>query len=157
VRGSQLGVVADVVRIVTAFTVAHSITLCLSVLGAVSLPATPVEAAIALSVIAAALNGVWPFLPGRSWGIAFGFGLLHGLGFARYLGELGLPDAARGMALLAFNLGVEIGQLGVVAGCLPLLLVLGRRRVYREWLCPVACLAIAAIASVWLFERVSGA
>ena len=155
VRESRLGVVADVVRIVTAFTVAHSITLCLSVLGAVPLPATAVEASIALSVIVAALNGLRPFLPGRPWWIAFAFGLLHGLGFARYLNELGLPIAARATALFAFNVGVEIGQLGVVAACLPLLLVAGRRRVYREWLLPAASLAIAAVATVWLLERLA--
>jgi len=154
-RGTR-ATVLDVVRIVTAFTIAHSITLGLSVMGAVALPATAVEAAIALSVGVAALNGALDFLPGRAWQIAFAFGLLHGLGFARYLNELGLPIAARASALFAFNVGVEIGQLAVVAACLPLLLVLGRRRFYREWLLPTACFAIAAVAAVWLLERVSG-
>jgi len=155
-RESSGRVIVEVLQTVTAFTVAHSITLCLSVLGALTLPPAATEAAIAASVAIAALNGIRPFLPGRAWRIAFAFGLLHGLGFARYLAELGLPAAARVSALLAFNLGVELGQLVVVAACLPLLLWLGRRRFYRRGLQVPASATIAAVASLWFVERLWG-
>jgi hypothetical protein len=153
VRAGALPVLIEIVQTVTAFTVAHSITLALSVLGTVALPARFVEPAIAASVALAALNGIRPFLRGRPWQLAFAFGLLHGLGFARFLIELGLPMGARVRSLLAFNLGVEIGQLAVVAVALPLLLVLGRRAFYRRWLLACACTAIAAIAVLWVVER----
>jgi hypothetical protein len=155
-RPGVTAVVVEILQTVTAFTVAHSVTLALSVLGAVALPARFVESAIAASVALAALNGIRPFLRGRPWQIAFTFGLVHGLGFARFLLELGLPTVSRLTALLAFNLGVEIGQLAVVAAALPLLLVLGRRAFYRRWLLPSACTVIAGIAAIWLVERLAG-
>jgi hypothetical protein len=113
----------DVVRIVTAFTLAHSLTLALGALGLVRLPGRWVETAIAASVFAAAWNNLRPFLPGRAAALAFGFGLVHGLGFAGALAQLGLPRQARGLALLAFNLGVELGQLAIVATMPPFSLV----------------------------------
>jgi hypothetical protein len=152
-RPSARAVFREVVQTVTAFTVAHSVTLALSALGALTLPGRFVEAAIAASVGVAALNGIRPFLRGRPWHVAFGFGLLHGLGFARFLTELGLPTGARLRALFAFNLGVEIGQLAFVALTLPPLLWLGRKAFYRRGGLPAACTVIAAIAALWVFER----
>jgi hypothetical protein len=95
----------DVLRIVTAFTVAHSITLSPGHAGLVSLPSRLVEAAIAASVVLAALNNVWPLFQGRRWMVAFGFGLIHGFGFASVLADLGLPQDALVLALLGFNAG----------------------------------------------------
>ena len=144
----------DVLRIVSAFTVAHSITLSLATLGWVSLPSRWVEATIAASVVLAALNNVWPLFRGRRWTVAFGFGLIHGFGFASVLADLGLPQGALALALLGFNLGVEAGQLAIVAVFLPLAFALRRTLFYRRWVLWGGSLAIALVAGVWLAERV---
>ena len=109
----------DVLKIVTSFTAAHSITLTLATLGVVSLPSRLVESAIAASVVAAALNNVWPLFQGRRWIVAFAFGLIHGFGFASVLSDLGLPQQALALALVGFNVGVEAGQLAIVLVFLP--------------------------------------
>ena len=143
----------SVVRVVTAFTAAHSITLTLATLGYVSLPSRWVESAIAASVVLAALNNVWPVFHGRRWMVAFGFGLIHGFGFASVLVDLGLPRDALALALVGFNLGVEGGQLGVVAVFLPLAYSLRRSWFYRRLVMVGGSLAIAVLAAVWLCER----
>jgi hypothetical protein len=143
----------NVLKIVTAFTLAHSITLSLAVLGFISLPSRLVESAIALSVIAAALNNVRPVVEGRLWMVAFGFGLVHGLGFANVLTELGLPAGALAVALVSFNLGVEAGQLVIVCAILPLAYLLRYSSVYPRFILGAGSLSIAAIAFVWLIER----
>ncbi|MDP3225089.1 MAG: HupE/UreJ family protein, partial [Rubrivivax sp.] len=122
----------EVLRVVTAFTVAHSITLSLATLGWVSLPSRLVESAIAASVVLAALNNVWPLFHGRRWWVAFVFGLIHGFGFASVLADLGLPQGVLALALLGFNIGVELGQLAIVAVFLPLAFVLRRTQLYRK-------------------------
>jgi hypothetical protein len=155
-RESFRGVARQVVGIVTAFTVAHSITLALAVVGAVRLPVRWVEAAIAASVFAAAWNNLRPFLGRRIWAVAFGFGLVHGLGFASALAQLGLPRQARGLALLAFNVGVEVGQLAIVAALLPLLYGARAARGYRTIAVSAGSLLIAWLASIWLIERAFG-
>ena len=143
----------SVVRVVTAFTAAHSITLTLATLGYVSLPSRWVESAIAASVVLAALNNVWPVFHGRRWMVAFGFGLIHGFGFASVLVDLGLPRDALALALVGFNLGVECGQLGIVAVFLPLAFGLRRSWFYRRLVMIGGSLAIAGLAAVWLCER----
>lgn len=145
-----------VLAIVTAFTVAHSITLSLAALGWVSPASRWVEAAIAASVLLAALNNIKPLVVQRTWIVSFVFGLVHGFGFAGALSELGLPTGARVVSLLGFNLGVEIGQLAVVAMVLPVLFLLRRRHWYARWAMPVLSLAIAALAAWWLFVRLLG-
>ena len=100
----------DVFQIVTAFTVAHSITLSLAALGVITLPTRLTESAIALSVILAALNNIFPLFQRRRWMVAFSFGLIHGFGFASVLADLGLPRDALLLALVGFNVGVELGQ-----------------------------------------------
>jgi len=144
----------DVLRIVTAFTLAHSITLSLATLGLLALPSRLVESAIAASVVLAALNNVFPLFQGRRWMVAFGFGLIHGFGFASVLADLGLPRDALALALVGFNLGVEAGQLAIVAVFLPLAFVLRRSVFYRRVVLWGGSLAIAAVAAVWLVERV---
>ena len=143
-----------VFKIVTAFTVAHSITLSLATLGFVSLPSRWVESAIAASVVLAALNNVWPVFHGRRWTVAFTFGLIHGFGFASVLADLGLPREALALALVGFNLGVEGGQLAIVAVFLPLAFALRRSTFYRRAVMIGGSLLIATLAGIWLVERV---
>ncbi|MBL0150000.1 MAG: HupE/UreJ family protein [Ideonella sp.] len=143
----------DVLRIVTAFTVAHSITLSLATLGVLAPPSRWVESAIALSVVLAALNNVWPLFHGRRWMVAFCFGLIHGFGFASVLQDLGLPREALVLALVGFNLGVEVGQLTIVAIFLPLAFAARRTVFYRQGVLVGGSLLIAAVAGIWLAER----
>ena len=154
---------------VTAFTVAHSITLAAATLGFVNVPGPPVEAAIALSIVLVAVEIVnarrgMPSLTARwPWLIAFCFGLLHGFGFAGALAEVGLPQHAIPLALLFFNLGVEIGQLAFVAAILvtgelarrAMALRFGPAPIQRtaDWLDVTAAYAIGALAAYWLIER----
>jgi hypothetical protein len=143
----------DVLRIVTAFTLAHSITLSLATLGFVSLPSRLVESSIAASVVLAALNNVWPVFHGKRWMVAFFFGLIHGFGFASVLVDLGLPQGALAIALLGFNLGVEAGQLAIVAAFLVLAYPVRRSAFYRRVVLLGGSLLIAAIAAAWFVER----
>ena len=143
----------DVAKIVTAFTLAHSITLSLATLGLLTLPSRLVESAIAASVVLAALNNLRPLFQGRRWLVAFGFGLIHGFGFASVLADLGLPKDALLLALVGFNVGVEGGQLAIVAVFLPLAFLLRRRWLYRRLILLGGSLLIAVIAAVWLAER----
>jgi hypothetical protein len=144
----------DVLKIVTSFTVAHSITLTLATLGWVSLPSRLVESAIAASVLLAALNNVRPLVHGRRWVVAFVFGLIHGFGFASVLADLGLPQDTLVLALVAFNLGVEAGQLAIVAAFLPLAYALRKTTFYRRAVLAGGSLLIAVLAMLWLVERV---
>ena len=144
----------DVVRVVTAFTVAHSITLSLAALGVISLPSRLVESIIALSVLLAALNNVWPTVTEKRWLMAFVFGLIHGFGFASVLADLGLPRDALLLALVGFNLGVEAGQLAIVVCFLPLAYLARATTFYRRGIMTGGSLLIALIALVWMIERV---
>ncbi len=146
----------DVLKVVTAFTLAHSITLSLAALGVIELPSRLVESVIAASIIVAALNNVWPRVVGRLWMIAFGFGLMHGFGFASVLADLGLPRDALVLALVGFNVGVELGQLAIVIVFLPLAYALRRSSFYRRWVMVGGSVVISLLAAVWLVERASG-
>jgi hypothetical protein len=143
----------DVVKVVTAFTLAHSITLSLAALGVVSLPSRLVESAIALSVVLAALNNLRPLVYEKRWVIAFCFGLIHGFGFASVLADLGLPQGSLLIALVAFNLGVELGQLVIVSVFLPVAYTLRATRLYQRLLFVYASATIALIAFLWLIQR----
>ena len=143
----------QVFKIVTAFTVAHSITLSLATLGVVSLPSRWVEATIAASVVIAALNNVFPIFRARRWMMAFAFGLIHGFGFASVLRDLGLPQDALVLALVGFNLGVEAGQLAIVAVFLPVAFALRQTWFYQRLILLGGSILIAVLASVWLAER----
>ncbi len=155
------------VKTITAFTIAHSITLVLATLGYVNVPGPPVEAIIALSIVFVAaeiirgqqgkpgLTARWP------WVVAFTFGLLHGLGFAGALAEVGLPQTSIPVALLTFNLGVEAGQLLFVAAMLAVFLVARGvfsqlRTEFPSWAISVPAYAIGGIAVFWMVERVVG-
>jgi hypothetical protein len=143
----------DVMKIVTAFTLAHSLTLSLAALGVVALPSRWVESAIAASVVLAALNNVFPLFGGRRWPAALGFGLIHGFGFAGVLSDLGLPQASLLQALIGFNLGVELGQAAIVAVFLPLAYLIRETLFYRRLVLRGGSLAIVLISGVWLAER----
>lgn len=139
--------------IVTAFTLAHSLTLTLAALELVALPSRWVESAIAASVVVAALNNVYPVLERRLWIIAFLFGLIHGFGFASVLRDLGLPQSSLLVALVSFNLGVEAGQLAIVTALMPVAFAVRHSWFYRRLPLSAGSLVIVALAGVWLVER----
>jgi hypothetical protein len=143
----------EVLKIVTAFTIAHSITLSLAALGVITLPTRLTESAIALSVILAALNNIFPLFQGRRWMVAFAFGLIHGFGFASVLADLGLPRDALLLALVGFNLGVEVGQLAIVCAFLPTAYGLRRTLLYRRVIFLGGSALICLRASMWFIER----
>ncbi len=144
----------NVLRIVTAFTLAHSVTLSLSALGYVHLPTRLVESAIAASVVLAAFNNLFPFFAERGWIVAFAFGLLHGFGFANALRDLGLQHGKLAATLFGFNLGVELGQLAIVATFLPLALALRHLFFYQRFVLRFGSVAIIVVATTWMAERV---
>jgi len=144
----------DVFKVVTSFTIAHSITLSLAALSVISLPSRLVESTIALSVVLAALNNLVPVVAERRWAVAFGFGLIHGFGFASVLTDLGLPQGSLLLALVGFNGGVELGQLAVVSAFLPVAYALRASWLYRRLVFAGGSAAIALVASIWLAERV---
>jgi hypothetical protein len=151
---TRFGVAArEVLWVITSFTAAHSITLSLAALGLVSLPSRLVESAIALSVVLAAANNLWPVVERRRWLVAFGFGLIHGFGFASVLAELGLPADALVLSLLGFNLGVEVGQMAIVAGFLPVAFLLRNTRFYLRGIFVLGSWLTMLVAFIWLMER----
>jgi hypothetical protein len=143
----------EVFQIVTAFTIAHSITLSLAALGVITLPTRLTESAIALSVILAALNNLYPLFQRRRWMVAFAFGLIHGFGFASVLADLVLPRDALLLALVGFNLGVEAGQLVIVSVFLPSAYALRRTVFYQRVVFIGGSVIICLLASVWFIER----
>lgn len=146
------------VATITAFTVAHSLTLAATVLDLVRIPIAPVEAVIALSIVLVCAECLRPedSLARRApWAVSFGFGLLHGLGFASALLELGVPEAHVPAALLCFNLGVELGQLAVVVALLALFHLATRFRLERRWLRPSTVYAMGGIAAFWSLDRIA--
>ena len=147
---------ANIVKVVTAFTLAHSITLSLAAFDVIRLPGRLTESVIAASIIIAALNNVFPRITEGRWRIAFAFGLLHGFGFASVLAEMGLPKGARLISLVAFNLGVETGQLAVVLAVMPLAYLLRSTSFYRRGVMPWGSSAIAGLALVWFLQRALG-
>lgn len=153
--------VRTLVWTVTAFTLAHSVTLALATLGVVNVPQKPVEAVIALSILFVATEIVhWrdgrPGITRRwPWLVAFTFGLLHGFGFAGALSEIGLPENAIPLALLFFNLGVEAGQLLFIAAAMIAWVTLRRVR-WPRWAWRLPVYGIGTMAAFWTIERISG-
>lgn len=153
VVGNFKSALGEVVKVVSAFTLAHSITLTLASLGVVNLPSRWVESAIAASVLVAAINNLYPMVQGRRWVAAFGFGLIHGFGFASVLTDLGLEQGAFTLALLGFNVGVEIGQLCIVGVFLPLAFYLRQTWVYRRVVFQAGSVVIALLSTGWMLQR----
>ncbi len=146
----------NILKVVTAFTLAHSITLSLAAFDVIRLPSRLTESVIAASIIVGALNNVFPLVTEARWRIAFAFGLLHGFGFAAVLSDMGLPRGARLLSLVAFNLGVEAGQLAVVLAVMPVAYALRASRLYQRAIMPWGSTAIAGLALVWFVERAMG-
>ena len=142
-----------VVGIVSAFTVAHSITLALAATKVVSLSPAFIEPAIAVTIILAALDNVWPIFPVRRVVVTFCFGLIHGFGFAGVLAELNLPTSAFAWALLQFNVGLEMGQLLIVVSVTTLLFLLRQRPLYRALVVGGGSAAAIVVGALWLIER----
>jgi energy-converting hydrogenase Eha subunit E len=145
----------DLVKIITSFTVAHSITLILAAMGMARLPSRLVECAIALTIVYVAAENFWRRSMSHRWMLTFAFGLIHGFGFANVLAELGLPALGRVRCLLAFNVGVELGQLAIVCVAFPLIVLLERGAHGRR-----VALAISAAVGLfglgWFVERAFG-
>lgn len=141
-----------ILGIVTSFTIAHSITLAIAAFGIIDLPSRYVESIIAFSIALAAFHNIRPLFKAREWIIAFAFGLFHGFGFASVLGEKGLAGEFISLSLLGFNVGVEIGQVFIVAGIFPVLFLLRKLRLYPKLLTWGSVLLIL-ISLHWVVER----
>ncbi|WP_435980404.1 HupE/UreJ family protein [Psychrobacter sp. DM4] len=146
----------EVFWIATSFTLAHSITLSLAALQVVSIPAQIIESIIALSIAFAALNNLVPLLRVRAVYLAFVFGLIHGFGFANVLVDLPLATSARVLALLSFNVGIELGQLVFIAVVFPLALILRHTQFYKWGIFYLGSLISIVVALWWFFERALG-
>ena len=150
---SFMAALKEVLKVVTAFTLAHSITLSLAALGVVSLPSRWVESAIAASIIVAAVQNIRGVVDSKRWIMAFGFGLIHGFGFASVLADLGLPQNALITALVGFNVGIEGGQLAIVAVFMPLAFWLRSTRFYQVQVFKWGSVLIALLALYWFVQR----
>ncbi|NOQ91172.1 MAG: HupE/UreJ family protein [Flavobacteriaceae bacterium] len=149
-----------ILKTITAFTIAHSITLSLAALGYVNFPTAPVEAVIALSIVFLAveiiknLNGKETLTSQKPWLVAFTFGLLHGFGFAGALADIGLPQQDIPWALAFFNVGVEIGQIAFVLIVLVFIKLISFKKDWPVLLKKIPAYAIGSMAAFWLIERV---
>ncbi len=141
-----------ILKIVTFFTLAHTITLSLASLNIINLPSRAVESIIAFSVGLAAFHNIRPIFKGRDWVIAFVFGLFHGFGFASVLGDLGFKGENLSLSLVGFNVGVEIGQIAIIALIFPVLYFIRKLRLYPKLLVWLSVLLII-ISSYWFIER----
>ncbi|MFW8591392.1 HupE/UreJ family protein [Glaciecola sp. 2405UD65-10] len=150
---SKADIVKRTIWVVSAFTIAHSITLSGTALGWLPVFGSWVEVVIAASILFNVVNNLFPMV--RRLGlITFIFGLIHGMGFAGALAELGFPEQQQVVSVLAFNIGVELGQLAIIAICLPLLLWLRKKAFYAKILMPSISLIIGLVALFWVFERI---
>jgi len=143
----------EVLSIITAFTLAHSITLSVAASEFVTLPSRWVESVIAGSVVLAALHNLFPMIRVRRWIVGFVFGLVHGFGFASVLADLTLPATSMFVALAGFNIGVEVGQLFIVGVFLPLAYAIRHSWTYRCLAVQVGSVCIVGLASIWFIER----
>ncbi|HVE51526.1 MAG TPA: HupE/UreJ family protein [Casimicrobiaceae bacterium] len=145
-----------VLGVITAFTLAHALTLTLAALGVLRVPSRVAESLVALSIVVTALNNLRPTVERARWGIAFAFGLVHGLGFANVLAGLNLPGNVLLVALVAFNLGVELGQIVVAAVLLPIAFMLRDTVVYRRVVLVGGSILVALLGLAWFVERAFG-
>jgi hypothetical protein len=143
----------DVIKVISGFTLSHSVTLTLATLGIVDLPSRLVESGIAISVIVAAANNLYPIVTQRIWLIAFAFGFVHGLGFASALYGLQLPPLSMAASLGGFNVGVELGQEAIVLLIMPLAFLLRHTRFYRDGVLRWGSVIIITLATGWLIQR----
>lgn len=144
-----------IIKTITAFTVAHSITLTLAVMEWVSPDSVWIESVIALSVVLTGLNYIYGWVKEKLWPFAFGFGLIHGFGFASALLDLGLSSSNIAINLAAFNIGVEIGQLVIILVFLPVIIFIGYYTQYTKRIMQFSTWGIVILASVWFVERLA--
>jgi hypothetical protein len=142
----------NIIKIVTCFTIAHSITLCLAAFQIISLPSRLIESIIAISIALAAIHNIYPIVSSREWLIAFVFGLFHGFGFASVLAEKGLAGDYLGLSVLGFNLGVEIGQLAIIVLVFPILYTLRKTSLYPK-IRVFGSICLVLISLYWFIER----
>lgn len=145
-----------ILGVVTSFTVAHSITLTLAALDVVSLPSQLVESIIAGSIIVAALYNLFPRVAVREWVIAFVFGLFHGFGFASVMADIGMLGEFMALSVLGFNVGVELGQIAIIAVVFPVLYLIRNARWYIPVVVRLGSMALIFVACIWLVERILG-
>jgi hypothetical protein len=150
---SKKAIVTRTLYLVTAFTIAHSITLSGTALGWLPVFGNWIEVVIAGSILFNVINNIFPTIHRLSI-ITFVFGLIHGMGFAGALSELGLPEQQKLLSVLAFNLGVELGQIMILLVSLPVLIALRNKPIYSKYLMPIASLSIGVLAIIWIAERV---
>ena len=156
-RNSFKDVFIQILKVVTGFSVAHSITLGLSVSEIVVLDSRFVEVAIALSILFTAINNLQPIVTKHAWLMAFAFGLIHGFGFANVLHDLIIKNSSDFLAMLfGFNLGVEIGQMAIVMILLPFLYLLEKTTFYKRYILHGFSIVAAIIAVLWAYERTFG-
>ncbi|MEJ0036749.1 MAG: HupE/UreJ family protein [Gammaproteobacteria bacterium] len=146
--------VVESLKVVTAFTVAHSVTLTLAALGVVTLASQPVEASIAATVFVTAVSGFWKPTRFQGWPLAAAFGLVHGFGFASALSEM-MGGGTRVASLATFNLGIEIAQIAVALALVPALYWLTRRPRAARFAVPVISGVVALVAASWMIERIA--
>lgn len=142
-----------VLKIITLFTIAHTITLSLAATGLVSLPSRLVESLIAFSIVLAAAHNIKPFRENETMGIAFVFGLFHGFGFASVLGGIGLSGEFMTLSLLGFNVGVELAQVAIICIVFPVLYLLRNTRIYKPLILIGGSLFLITISFYWFIER----
>ncbi|MGH9835726.1 MAG: HupE/UreJ family protein [Blastocatellia bacterium] len=148
------GTLREAVKVITSFTVAHSITLAMATLNVVNIPPGVVEPLIAVSIIYVGLENIFRREIKRRWLLTFAFGLIHGFGFASALGELGIgADSGAVVPLLSFNLGVEVGQIAIAALALPLIWKLRQQPQFVVRYIPACSILIALAGGYWLIER----
>ncbi len=143
----------NVLKIVTLFTIAHSVTLSLAAFNIVNLNSRIVESLIALSIVLVGINNIFPKFNDKAWLIIFFFGLFHGMGFASVMGELPFRTVSLMKILLSFNAGVELGQLAIVVGIFPVIFFLRKTKIYRPVVVVGGSLVICVIAFYWFVER----
>ena len=146
----------NILGIVTSFTIAHSITLTLAGLGVISLPSQLVESIIAGSIIVAALHNLFPRVKVREWVIAFVFGLFHGFGFASVMADIGMTGEFMALSVLGFNIGVELGQVAIIAVVFPILYLIRKQRWYVPVVVRLGSMFLIGLACIWLVERLLG-
>ncbi len=154
-RGNLRDSLVSIAGIVTAFTLAHSVTLALSATGYLSLPSKSVEVVIAASVVLAGIINLIRPRHRMGWMIAYSFGLVHGFGFAGALAELDIAQSLRLVNLASFNIGVELGQVALVVLTLPLLRLLGSKEIYSRYTVRLLSLVCAAAGSFWMLQRLA--
>lgn len=145
--------IKNLLKIITSFTLGHSLTLILGASGLVHLPSRPIEVLIAVSILVTAIHAIRPLFPGKEMLIAMGFGLIHGLAFAGVLSDLDLTPGRMALSILGFNLGIEIMQLIVMALIIPWLLLLSQTNVYK-YLRVIGAISAGIASVIWIAERI---